>query len=138
MTYKIEKTSFTTQTGTYQVYETWEIPISISGSMANGTTRAYVAGFTFTEDNAKARFYLRNSDGLKAPMTTGVRIATYSPTYEIYDFASTEVCETDVYYDNSGAEVYGAIYLINNTGGTVNLVTQEITMIAEFYDGPVA
>lgn len=138
MPYKIDKTSFTTQVGTYQVYETWKIPVVISGSIPNLNYNSYVAGFTFTQDNAKARAYVQNAAGLRAPITGGVRMSNYSPSYEIYNFASTEYIETDMYYLAGGDQVYVAIYIFNLTGGTVNLVTQTIDIIVEFYDGPVA
>ena len=134
---KLDKIAFRTQFGTYQISQTWRIPLDISGSIPNNYFAYYGAGFTLTNELALARVYIENSAGLRAPFVAGGRLATYSPNYEIYDFASSEIVETDINYSDGGYDVDVLVYIINGTGGTLNLVTQTLYLVCEFYQAPV-
>lgn len=139
LTYKLDKTKFSSQFGTYQVFQTWEVPVSISGSIPNLYYNLYQARFTFPNDNAKGRCFIQKSNGsLKAALDVGYRLQNYSPTYEIYDFTSSETFQTGVHYEDSGETLVVSLAIVNQTGGSISLVTQTLDIIVELYDSPVA
>lgn len=138
MPYKIDRTVYSSQFGTYQSYLTYVIPIVISGSIPNGFYNQYQAVFTFTADLARGHVSIQRPDtGLKAIFTNGARIQNVSPTYEIYRFASSEVVQTLTSYDSQG-RLFVNLIILNNTGGTLNLISQTLNIIVDIYDAPVA
>lgn len=136
--YKIDKTYFSSQFGSYQIYETWKVPLIISGSIANGHANQYQTNFTFTNDKARARVSIERADtGLKTTMTAGSRLARNSPNYIIYQSASTEIVQTDVHYQSGGTVLTINFSIVNNTGASISLVAQQLNIIVDFYDAPL-
>lgn len=136
--YKIDKTSFSSQYGAYQNYQTWKIPVTISGSIPNGKYNLYQAAFGFSQDNARGRAFLQRSDGsIRTQLNVGFRLSTFLPNYTVYQYASSETVQTSVYYGSGGDTFVVALAILNQTGVTVNLTTQVVDIIVEFYDGPV-
>lgn len=139
MSYKVDKTYFSSQFGAYQIYNTIVYPILISDSLPASTTFVYQLTINFTRDNAKGRAFIQRHDAsIKAPMDKGRAISHLSPTYEIYQFAGAELARTNVHYENSGQQLVLDLELVNNTGSPISLTTQTVDFVVDLYDGPVA
>lgn len=137
MPYNLDKVSFANEFGSYQVYDTWQASLVISGSIPNLSYNQYQTAFAFDQDTARGRVFIQRPDtGLKAPFNVAVRLATRLPTYTIYQYASSETVQTSTTYDSNGNLIIN-LYIINQTGGTVNLVTQTLNVIVELYIAPV-
>lgn len=137
MPYKIDKTSFSNQFGAYQVYESWKVPVMISGTIPDGFYNQYQAVFVFDVDRARGRVSIQNpSTLLKTAFNTGPKLATLLPGLTVYTYASTETVQTSTSY-NAAGNLFINLYIFNETGGILNLVTQQVDILVEFYDAPV-
>lgn len=137
MPYKLDKTKFANEFGLYQTYFYRQIPIQITGSLANNRFKRYQTVYNFTNEVALGRSWIENEAGLKAPFNVGTRLANVSPSYEIYDAAGNEVVQTDLHYEDTLGELVVTLLIINTTGATINLIDQTLTVTVEFYDVPV-
>jgi hypothetical protein len=138
LSYKADKTYFSNQFGAYQTYESWVVPISISGTITNTHANRYQIVFNFPSDNPRCRASIQRHDtGLRAPFSIGTRLANFSPTYQIYRFTSSETVITDTHYENGGETLVLNLIIQNFTGGTITLVTQQLDVILDFYDAPL-
>lgn len=137
MPYKIDSTSFSSQFGAFQVYETWKIPVAISGSIPDGFYNQYQASFAFDQDTARGRVSIQRPDTLlKTVFNAGVRLPTVLPGLTVYQYASSETVQTSTTYNASGT-LFVNLYIFNQTGGSINLITQQLDILVEFYDAPV-
>lgn len=139
MFYKLDKTYFSSEFGTYQFYESWVVPLAITGTIANTKTNQYQANFTFTNDNARGRVSIENAaTGYKTPFGIGNRLARNSGAgLIVYQATSTEVVTTDVHYESGGDQLTINFNITNLTGGTITLVDQTLNIHLDFYDAPV-
>lgn len=136
--YKLDQTSFSSEFGAYQMYDTWQTNIAISGTIPNLFYNQYQVAFTFPLDKARGRAFIQRPDtGLKAPFNAGVRLETFLPNYTIYQYASTETVQTSTSYTASGTLIMN-LYIINQTGGTITLTTQTLNLFVELYIAPIA
>lgn len=136
--YKLDKTYFSSQFGNYQYFQSWRIPFTVSGSIPNNQLNRYQTSFGFSRDNALGRVFLQRADGsIKVPLDAGRRLSTLLPDYTVYQYTSTETVETDVHYQDSGEVLVLNLLILNQTGSTINLVTQQLEFIVDLYDGSI-
>jgi hypothetical protein len=118
-------------TGQYINYETLERDITIGGSLANGATALFTTTFEFSKSNSRAdTYYTRTSSGRRSLLNAGTRV---NPN--VYTFVSTEVVETVLRYRDS--TITAGFSITNNTGGSINLVAQTMSMQAVIYNAPL-
>lgn len=137
--YKLDKISYSSLTNVYQVYDSWVAPIAISGTIAAGHINYYVVGFNFTDDAARGNVSIQNhTTKLRTPYNRGTRLATLLPDYSVYEYAASEIVRTEVRYPNP--RLMQIILYIDNSlsGSTLNLITQQLDIIVDFYIAPVA
>jgi hypothetical protein len=135
--FHVDKTAFTSQTDTYQIFDYYIVPILVSGTVATGTTKYYAAQFTFIGGQLRANTMIRRADtGLRALFNAGTRISDLAPTYEIFQFADFETVSCQTRFISS--DVFQVALLIqNDTGSPITLVNQEIDILIEFYFAPI-
>lgn len=137
MSYKLDKIAYTSQFNVYQMYESWVVPLQISGTVAAGTTKYYGAGFNFTGSPARGNVSIQRHDtGLRAPFNAGERLSRSSPTYIIFQTSGSEIIRTETTYPTA-TTFQVILYIDNNTGSPINLISQQVDIIIDFYIPPV-
>lgn len=117
-------------TEAYLNYKTLPSSISIAafalsdgGSYPRQTTIPYARGGT------RADIYLEQN-GVRVPANIGSRV---SP--DVYQYAGSEIARITLQYD--ATTIYVTITIENNSGATINLIAQTITVSAVLYDAPI-
>jgi hypothetical protein len=128
---------FSNLTEAYINYLTTPSTIVIpADTIADTDGRIYQTTVSYTRGGTRADIYLQRDDtGLKILASSGRRIAAELPTYQVYQFTGSEVCEVYILYNPSTIDVILGVR--NNTGGPITLIPQTITVSAVFYDAPI-
>jgi len=136
VSYKIDKIAYTSQYDVYQMYASYIVPLTITGTIANTKTRYFGAGFTFSGGTVRGEAVARNaSTGLRTPFAAGPRLA-FSTGLEVYQRKEFEIAYTRVVYPSPDTfQVY--FYIYNNNGHTITLIDQEVDILIDFYFAPI-
>lgn len=135
---RLDKVAYTSLHDTYLMFSSYTCPFVITGTLNAGKMNRYQAIFNVPNQKARGRTsIIRHDTGLRSPFNASYRIANYSPDYEIYRFAGAEIAFTNTFYTDATTFIV-EFRLVNNTASPITLIDQQLDVVIDFYNAPVA
>ena len=137
LSYRPDRTHFTTQALRYYSVNKYKLTCLISGTLPDGQYERFRFSLDPRGSNLQARAFIRNAAGLTAPVTAGYVLAEFSPDFVLYQYASSEDVYTNQRFLDDGQTFIIDLLIYNTTGSSINFISQSLDIYVEFYQAPI-